>query len=78
MNDITINQKDLDKKDQLKLRMLKAKTGLPTAGYAALFKFYYPKSNYKPSLLSQVWTCKLMNKDIIEKFENISEQLKIS
>lgn len=73
---ITINSEVLEKKDQLKLRMLRAKSGLPTKGYAALFRYYYPEDKYTALQLSQVWTCRLMDQDIIEKFETIHDCLR--
>lgn len=73
---ITINPKQLEAKDQLKLRMLQAKIGLPKKGYVALFKHYYPDTKYTKLELSQAWTCRLMNLDILEKFEYIKERLK--
>lgn len=74
----SINSSKLKIVDQLKLRMLKVKTKLPNAGYHALFEHYFPDHPIDKITLSKIWTCKNVDESIVEKFEQIAENLQNS
>ena len=61
--------------DRIKLRLLQVKTKLPTAGYVALFKHYFPEHPIDKITLSHIWNCKIVNESVVEKFEQIADHL---
>jgi hypothetical protein len=72
-----IDGQNLIESDRWKLRMLRAKAGLPKdIGYVALFRHYYPKNGIEDWSLRNVWGLKVVIPEVIESFEAISENLK--
>ena len=65
----------LKQNDNLKLRMLQAKTMLPRE-YTSLYLMYYPDGKKDLEKIRRVWNLTQVDKLIVERFEKIAEILK--